>query len=324
MQKRQLLLLFQLTASYSKINFGQGKCLVSHRDVNKVRFGYSSNFFNFVVLLTCLKFFVMSKKEYIWPEGEELVFVRPPKEEYNGKLDCFYSPDLFPELSPLKENWKAIREEILAFEKSRGVLAGMSPFTVPDTAGGQWTVTYLMSFLMQYHKNRKDFPFISSVIDKIPDCVFASISILPPNTEIKPHFGDTNGIVRSHLALIVPEEYPTIGIRVGNEERGWKEGELLCFINVQRHSVWNRSSSRRYVLMVDFVPKNLANRKMEICSKGLGSQSFIILYNRIPIIKYMPQFVHNFMCWIATIFWRIALPIQRRFEFLDVTRSGAG
>jgi ornithine lipid ester-linked acyl 2-hydroxylase len=258
----------------------------------------------------------MTTTEYTWPQGEELVYVRPPVEEYHGKLDYFYSPDLFPELAPLKENWKEIRDEILRYEQNSGVLSGTSIYTVPPTAGGEWTVKYLMSFMMKYHKNRKDFPFICSIVDKIPNIVFTSISILSPHTEIKPHYGDTNGIVRAHLGLIIPAPYPTIAMRVGDEERGWQEGELLCFINVQRHSVWNRSSGRRYVLMVDFVPKNLEHRQMEICAKGLGSQSFIIVYNKIPFVKHLPAFVHTFMVQVASLFWRLFLPIQRRLSIL--------
>lgn len=251
---------------------------------------------------------------YTWPEGEDLVFVRPPKEEYLGKLDYFYAPDAFPELAPLKENWKGIRDEIIAYEKKRGALSGTSIYTVPPTDGGEWTVKYLMSFCMKYHKNREQFPFICSITDKIPNITFVAISILNPNTEIKPHYGDTNGIVRSHLGLVIPAPYPTIAIKVGEEEKGWAEGELLCFINVQRHSVWNRSSGRRYVLMVDFVPEPLRHRQMEICAKGLGSQSFNVLYGRIPLVRKLPAFFHTLICDMAAVFWRIALPFQRNIK----------
>lgn len=258
----------------------------------------------------------MSSKKFIWPKNEELVFVRPPKEEYNGQLDCYYSPDLFPELAPLKENWKAIRDEILEFEKKNGVLSGMSSLSHAETYGGNWTLIYLMSFSRIIHKNKANFPFISSIIDKIPNIVFTAISILPPHTEIAPHFGDTNGIIRTHLGLIIPAPYPTIAIKVGEEERGWKEGELLCFINVQKHSVWNRSNERRYLLMVDFIPNILKKRQMEISAKGLGSQSFIFLYKNISLIRYMPNIIYPFMCWIFAVIWRVYLPIQRRLKFL--------
>ncbi len=257
----------------------------------------------------------MTDKQFVWPENEELVFVRPPVEEYHGHLDYFYDPELFPELTPLKENWKEIRDEILQFEKNSGSLSGTSIYNVPPSAGGEWTVKYLTSFSMKYHNNRKQFPIITSITDKIPNVVFVAISILNPNTEIKPHYGDTNGIVRSHLGLIIPAAYPTIAIRGGDQERGWKEGELLCFINVQRHSVWNRSESRRYVLMVDFVPKILQHRQLEICAKGLGSQSFIYFYNQMALVRAMPKFVHSLMCWIFAAIWRTLLPLQRRFPF---------
>lgn len=258
----------------------------------------------------------MNNSEFKWPEGEELLYVRPPVEEYHGKLDYFYSPKLFPELNILKENWKEIRDEILNYEKNNGQLEGFSAVSAPEVQGGTWTMIYLMSFMRKYHKNQSMFPFTMSLIDKIPNCVLASISVLPPNTEIKPHYGDTNGIVRAHLGLIVPAPYPTIAIKVGDEEQGWVEGDFMCFINVHKHQVWNRSNARRYVLMIDFVPKPLKNRQMEICTKGLGSQSFIYVYRNIPFIKYLPEFIYDFMSWSATKIWRLYLPIQRKFKFL--------
>lgn len=258
----------------------------------------------------------MSQEQFEWPDGEEIVYLRPPKEEYYGRLRPFYSPDLFPELAILKENWKGIRDEILAFERGNGVLAGMNSLSPAATEGGNWSLIYLMSFLRKFHDNRAKFPFITSITDQIPNCVFVGISILPPHTEIKPHYGDTNAIIRTHLGLIIPDPYPVIAIKVGEEERGWEDGELLCFINVTEHSVWSRSSQKRYILMFDFVPKVLEHRKMEIATKALGSQSFIYFYKHFSIVRKLPLFTHGFFCWSFSWFWRAYLPIQRRVKFL--------
>ena len=259
----------------------------------------------------------IEKKKYEWPKGENIVYLRPPVEEYHGKLDFFYHADAFPELKPLKDNWEGIRDEILAIEKKDGLLSGINSLSPAKIEGeGSWSLIYLMSFRWMFHKNMNKFPFTTSVIKQIPNCVFAGISTLPPRTHISPHYGDTNAIVRTHLALIVPEPYPTIGIKVGDEEKGWEEGELLCFINVQKHNVWNNSERRRYVLMFDFVPQPLVHRMNEICTNALGSQSFIFFYKRIALIRKLPKFMHDFMCLCFSFIWKIYLPIQRRFIFL--------
>jgi hypothetical protein len=261
----------------------------------------------------------MYNKQFIWPKTEKIVFLRPPNEKYNGSLDSFYSPDLFPELALLKENWQGIRDEVLEYEKKNGALASINALSAPETSGeGKWSLIYLSCFNYKYHKNRSKFPFISSVIDQIPNCVLAGISMLPPYTQIKPHFGDTNAIVRTHLALVIPAEYPIIAIKVGEEERGWKEGELLCFINVNKHSVWNNSCERRYVLMFDFVPKILEHKTMEICTKGWGYKTFIFLYENSVMVRMMPNFIQEIMCSFFTLLWRIYLPMQIRFKVLDL------
>jgi ornithine lipid ester-linked acyl 2-hydroxylase len=258
----------------------------------------------------------MPAERFEWPEGEEIVYLRPPKEEYHGKLKPFYNPELFPELAILKDNWEKIRDEILEFERSNGALEGMNSLSPAKTEGGNWNLIYLMSFLRKYHANRAKFPFICSITDQIPNCVFAGISILPPHTEIKPHFGDTNAIVRTHLGLIIPDPYPTIAIRVGEEERGWEEGELLCFINVTEHSVWSRSDKKRYILMFDFVPEVLAHRQYEIATNALGSQSFIYFYKHFSLVRTLPLFTHGFFCSVFSWAWKLYLPFQRRLWLL--------
>lgn len=249
----------------------------------------------------------MSVNEFIWPEGEELTFVRPPKEEYNGKLENFYSPDSFPELAYVKENWKVIRDEVLEYERNHGNLAGQNAVNVAGVAGEPWTLLYLKSFNRQFPKNKKKFPKTAAIFDSIPNVVFAAVSILPPKTKILPHHGDTNGIVRSHLGLVIPAPYPDIAIKVREEERGWEEGEIFCFINVHRHEVWNNTNERRYILLFDFVPKPLQHRILEICSKGLGSQSYNALYVKFGWYRKLPKFFHDINIWAFTQIWKIYL-----------------
>ena len=61
------------------------------------------------------------------------------------------------------------------------------------------------------------------------------------------------GVLRYHLGLIVPVPDGTCRIRVGNDERFWKEGKSLIFDDSHPHEVWNDCDSYRVVLFVDFV-----------------------------------------------------------------------
>lgn len=258
----------------------------------------------------------MVEAKYEWPEGEQLVYVRPPREEYLGKMHPFYDVENFPELQPLIDNWEKIRDEVLEYERQTAAKVQMSSVSPAEVKGSYWSLMYLKSFNRIYHKNVEHFPFTWSVVQKIPNIVFTSINILAPHTEITPHHGDTNGIVRGHLGLIVPAHYPDIKINVGGQEKGWEEGKIFCFMNVVKHWVVNNSDHKRYVMMFDFVPQAIAHRQNEICSRGLGSQSFIYLYHHTFWMKKLPNFTYEPFCRIFALIWRIYLPFQRRFKFL--------
>jgi len=258
----------------------------------------------------------MASEKYIWPEGEKIVYLRPPNEEYLGSLDYFYSPSLFPELQPLVDNWETMRDEILAYEKEMGIVKEMDSHLPPTNTENKWSHTYLVNYLWMFHKNLERFPKIASVISQIPNCVYATISILPPHTDILPHCGNTNGIVRAHIGLVIPEKAPICAIQVGNETHGWSEGELLTFTIVNRHSAWNKSNQRRYIIIVDIIPEIFRKRTMEICSNNLGTSTFNVLYDRYRVIRDFPVGIHNLMCTGFSLFWTLYLPIQRRFKFL--------
>lgn len=57
-------------------------------------------------------------------------------------------------------------------------------------------------------------------------------------------------VLRCHLPLVVPAG-GSCAIRVGNETRQWKEGELMIFDDSFEHEAWNNSGEDRIVLMFD-------------------------------------------------------------------------
>ncbi len=259
----------------------------------------------------------MSADPIAMPQKEELVaLIRDQR--YEGNLPRFFSPEHFPELEILRSNWKGIRDEILNFEKQNGEIMGLNsnPYVAPQFEGINWSNIFLENFTIRHHKNRKKFPFLSSLIDQIPNCTFAVISILSPHTVIKPHYGDTNGIVRGHLGLIIPDSLPGCGIKVGDEEQGWVEGEWTLFTEAYLHGSWNHTSQKRYLIVVDIVPKFMGVKLITACTKLLGAQSFNYLENRFPIFKKIPDTSVPILTFLIALGWRLYLPLQRRIWFL--------
>jgi len=251
------------------------------------------------------------------PVKEPLVALKR-EERYQGNFPYFFDPEMFPELKPLKDNWIGIRDEILNYERQNGDIKGLdsNPYVAPQVEGINWSNLFLENFMIKHHKNRKKFPFLSSVIDQIPSASFVVISVLSPHTTIIPHYGDTNGIVRCHLGLIIPGTLPLCGIKVGDEERGWEEGELVLFTEAYLHGAWNKTEGKRYVIVLDFVPAFMGQSKLTVCTKLLGAQSFNYLEKRFPVFQKLSESMADMVCLALSIGWRFYLPIQRRIKFL--------
>merc|ERR1719272_1514884 len=73
---------------------------------------------------------------------------------------------------------------------------------------------------------------------------------MPANTTIAPHSDNLNYILTTHLALELEEG--SCFFKVGNEERAWKEGEMLVADTSFIHSCKNNSARDRYVLVFRF------------------------------------------------------------------------
>lgn len=72
------------------------------------------------------------------------------------------------------------------------------------------------------------------------------VSRLAPGARIPPHTGYLNTRLTCHLPIIVPDG---CGLRVGNETRHWRPGEMLMFNDSIDHEAWNNSDEERFVLI---------------------------------------------------------------------------
>lgn len=93
-------------------------------------------------------------------------------------------------------------------------------------------------------------------------------SLLKPGARIEPHCGFLNTRLVCHLPLVVPHD---CGLRVGNEVRTWKKGELTIFNDSIEHEAWNSSQQLRAVLIFDIWRPELTSTEKRLVNTLLES-----------------------------------------------------
>lgn len=164
----------------------------------------------------------------------------------------FYDPKDFEHLLFLEDLWEVIQKEVRELLKIKN--SGQWLSTFPDYVNSKnpsaWEVYTFQFFKMDHIPNREKCKQTSDIIRQIPELISCDFSILKPETHIKAHCGYSKLILRCHLPLIVPSG-DTCQIRVGDEIRTWREGELLIFNDSYEHEAWNNSEEHRVILMFD-------------------------------------------------------------------------
>jgi aspartate beta-hydroxylase len=124
------------------------------------------------------------------------------------------------------------------------------------------------------------FPVLSSVIDSIPEVTTAgvgvvSLSWLQPGTRLVPHCGSSNGRLRVHFAIKVPEG---TGMRVAEEIVTWEEGKCVVFDDSFEHEVWHHGDEPRVVLILDVLNPFLRPEEQRLEQRKLSIREQIVSF----------------------------------------------
>ncbi|CAN5303720.1 aspartyl/asparaginyl beta-hydroxylase domain-containing protein [soil metagenome] len=163
----------------------------------------------------------------------------------------------YPSLDELTRSAAAIRrevEEILPFKDAipryhevdtnqRYISSQIDP----DRA---WRTFMFSSVMRRNATNSARCPVTDGLLAKVPHVVNAFFSILEPGKSIPAHNGAYRGILRYHLALVVPKIDPP-HMRVKDEIHQWTEGVPYLFDDSWEHEVTNHSQGVRVVLILD-------------------------------------------------------------------------
>ncbi|MCF3932647.1 aspartyl/asparaginyl beta-hydroxylase domain-containing protein [Acuticoccus sp. M5D2P5] len=160
----------------------------------------------------------------------------------------------FPWVAELEKNWATIRRELEEVLPVSGQLPTMQYISktqrkIIKTDG--WKTYFFRAYGLRADENCNRCPETARLVDAIPNCEVAFFSILAPGSHISAHRGVYKGLVRSHLALVVPEPSENVRMAVGDEMIYWREGECVVFDDTYRHEVWNDTDGVRVVLLID-------------------------------------------------------------------------
>ena len=213
--------------------------------------------------------------------------------KYEGNSPYFFDPKKIDWVKKIEDNYPVIKEEIERFMQSQG--ASLQPYFNFDLVNTKqsWKFAEFYFWSIRNEKYCSQIPEFEKILRSIPGFVTAGISVLAPNTDIKAHYGDTNTSIRGHLGLSIPAHYPTCGIQVGNEEKGWEEGKMLLFCDAHLHRAWNHSNTIRYVLIIDVLQEHFADKKKNVCSNVLSLIALQKLEYKFPIVRKLPGFIRG-------------------------------
>jgi len=242
---------------------------------------------------------------------EKAIFFLDENETYQGPEPYFYDPAKYPWAKVLEDNWHIIRDEmddIISGRKEITLSSPNPPYLSHPTA---WKNIYFYNFMWQYHKNCKLFPKTFAFLKSVPNLTFAEFTVLEPHTRVLPHIGETNTTIRGHLGISIPAPFPVMGIQVGNEKRGWQNGKVTIFSDCHRHTVWNDSDQRRFVLVFDIVRPEFANQKYWVSAQSLSALSIKFFDEKIVFFKRLPKPLLTLAHKSIALAWYLYLPLQR-------------
>jgi aspartyl/asparaginyl beta-hydroxylase (cupin superfamily) len=216
--------------------------------------------------------------------GKREVFLQQPKFFYFPELPQvqFFDRQEFAWVSALENELGAIRAEARAVldagtgfvpyvqrEANRPAFNERGLLDSPD-----WGAFFLIKNGETVAANAARCPRTFAAISRIPMCRIDKrtpsvlFSLLRPGARIPPHHGFMNARLIGHLPLIVP---PNCALRVGNETRSWREGEVVVFDDSIEHEAWNTSGEPRIVLIFDVWRPELSPRERDLIAAMLAA-----------------------------------------------------
>ena len=139
----------------------------------------------------------------------------------------FFDSNDYPWTRTLRQNCPLIQKELSAVLDSGEYipeLKEVSPEQARISKGQAWKTFFFHAYGRKLEENCRRCPETAELLEQIPGMTTAFFSILTPQTRLTPHRGPFKGhrgpfkgVLRYHLALMVPKDADKCGIRIAGE-----------------------------------------------------------------------------------------------------------
>ncbi|MFO1396812.1 MAG: aspartyl/asparaginyl beta-hydroxylase domain-containing protein [Burkholderiales bacterium] len=166
----------------------------------------------------------------------------------------------FPELKPLQDNWKMIRDEALGLFDEGHIRAAA---TYNDLGFNSffrrgWKRFYLKWYDVPQKSALALCPRTVALLESIPTINGAMFTLLPAGGDLGRHRDPYAGSLRYHLGLVTPNS-DACRIVVDGQSYSWRDGEAVMFDETYIHWAENRTDVDRLIFFCD-VERPLTSR----------------------------------------------------------------
>jgi beta-hydroxylase len=164
----------------------------------------------------------------------------------------YLDPADFPELRPLADHWREIRDEAVRLDRGERIraAAGYEDAGFNSFFRRGWKRFYLEWYGEPLPSAKQRCPRTVALVEAIPSVRAALFALLPPGGTLMEHRDPFAGSLRYHLGLVTPNS-DACWLRVDGEPYSWRDGEAVLFDETYVHRAANETGTARLILFCD-------------------------------------------------------------------------
>ena len=157
-----------------------------------------------------------------------------------------------PDLAPLRDNWRTIREEALNLYDQDRIKRSEKYHDLAFNSffRSGWKRFYLKWYGAHHASAQELCPKTVELLEKIPTVKAAMFAMLPPGAKLGRHRDPFAGSLRYHLGLVTPNS-DDCRIYVDGKMYSWRDGEAVLFDETFIHWAENATQTARIILFCD-------------------------------------------------------------------------